>query len=314
MEIDGVNPVITEMPQYTPISEPGLVDEQTPPPALTEEVEAEAVEQEDDGGQAEGVLRLLMEGHFKGVADVRLRINFYEELQALQNQQMAGAAGDEIDGVLEAVDGVLSTLPPAEEPEGSVGEDPEIEEESPDIGQIQQAFADAVDEAKEEFVNSEKPSKTDLVNGLQSAFDSLVLSIRDFFAPAEETGTEEPPQSTGTEPELLVEEVENPDTAEGTGETQEGDEAPPVEPNAEVENLEESEFDVEAFIEELTAAFDGALAALTEALNGVSVLPPLSEPSGNGKAYEKFLSIYNDLYSAGTGGEELNEIEPPVGT
>ena len=30
-----------------------------------------------------GVIRLLQQGHFKGVADVRLRINFFDELSAI---------------------------------------------------------------------------------------------------------------------------------------------------------------------------------------------------------------------------------------
>jgi len=307
MEINGVNPVVTEIPQYTPAVESEPADEQTPPPA--EEVETGVVEQQDDEG-AEGVLRLLMEGHFKGVADVRLRINFYEELQALQNQQMAGAAGEEIDGVVEAVDGVLGTLPPAETPQEGAGE-VLPEEESLDMGQIQQAFADAVNEAKEEFVNSDEPSQTELVSGLQSAFDSLVQSIRDFFAPPAETGTEEAPEETGGEPELVLEEVGNSETGpEGTEGPEGGEDVLPVELVGEGEPVEEPVFDVEAFIEELTAAFNAALAALTEALNGVSVLPPLSEPSGNGRAYEKFLAIYNDLYGVEPAGEKLNAMEP----
>ncbi len=41
---------------------------------------------EASGEGVKGVIRLLQEGHFKGVADVRLRINFHEELQALQGE------------------------------------------------------------------------------------------------------------------------------------------------------------------------------------------------------------------------------------
>jgi len=47
------------------IDEPPVVEE--PPP-------------EEESREARGVIRLLREGHFKGVADVRLRINFIEEL------------------------------------------------------------------------------------------------------------------------------------------------------------------------------------------------------------------------------------------
>lgn len=35
---------------------------------------------EEETQEAKGVFRLLQEGHFNGVADIRLRINFFEEL------------------------------------------------------------------------------------------------------------------------------------------------------------------------------------------------------------------------------------------
>ena len=36
---------------------------------------------QDSSGQSQGALRLMQEGHFKGVADLRLRINFADQLQ-----------------------------------------------------------------------------------------------------------------------------------------------------------------------------------------------------------------------------------------
>lgn len=41
-----------------------------------------------------GVIRNLMAGHFQGVADVRLRINFHDELQALTSPPDAGVDPD----------------------------------------------------------------------------------------------------------------------------------------------------------------------------------------------------------------------------
>ena len=35
---------------------------------------------QDSSGQAQGALRLMQDGHFKGVADLRLRINFADQL------------------------------------------------------------------------------------------------------------------------------------------------------------------------------------------------------------------------------------------
>ena len=52
-------------------------------------------------------------------------------------------------------------------------------------------------------------------------------------------------------------------------------------------------------IEELTPLFDAAANGLKDALSHTSALPELSEPTGNGVAYEKFLNIYNELYGLG---------------
>ena len=49
-------------------------------PAAAKSPTAEPVSFASANGKANGVVRLLQEGHFKGVADVRLRVNFHEQL------------------------------------------------------------------------------------------------------------------------------------------------------------------------------------------------------------------------------------------
>ncbi|MHC4620621.1 MAG: hypothetical protein ACYTEQ_22975 [Planctomycetota bacterium] len=51
--------------------------DQTPEPQPANSQVVEPGGDEADGQR--GVIRLLMDGHFKGVSDVRLRINFYDE-------------------------------------------------------------------------------------------------------------------------------------------------------------------------------------------------------------------------------------------
>jgi hypothetical protein len=48
-------------------------------------------EDHKEGKAPRGVLRLLQEGHFKGVADLRLRINFFDQLAAIGQ----GESGEE---------------------------------------------------------------------------------------------------------------------------------------------------------------------------------------------------------------------------
>ena len=47
------------------------------------------------------MIRLLQAGHFKGVADVRLRINFNDELTAIGDGKTAEAVGQAVPNFLE---------------------------------------------------------------------------------------------------------------------------------------------------------------------------------------------------------------------
>ena len=91
MQIDGVAPpaayalhpeksnradhFVKAIPREIPDKK--AIAESSPAPP---QVENQAVQ---DDEKVKGVIRLLQEGHFKGVADVRLRINFFDELTAL---------------------------------------------------------------------------------------------------------------------------------------------------------------------------------------------------------------------------------------
>jgi len=59
----------------------------------------------------------------------------------------------------------------------------------------------------------------------------------------------------------------------------------------------------------LESSFAAAMEELVNSLNGVQVLPELSEPNGNGVAYEKFLAIYNEMLSAETAEETVLGVE-----
>ena len=87
-------------PRETPVKKE--ITETSPVPP---QVENQAVQ---DDEKAKGVIRLLQEGHFKGVADVRLRINFFDELTALGLVETQGNAAPE--GTSEA----LRNEPPVE--------------------------------------------------------------------------------------------------------------------------------------------------------------------------------------------------------
>ncbi|MFO7957140.1 MAG: hypothetical protein R6X33_08550 [Candidatus Brocadiia bacterium] len=117
----GIQPVERPVGDYPRRSEPppreGAIDELTGEeeaasrpetvealrPASEPEQADQQEEQEAEDGRARGVLRLLREGHFKGVADVRLRINFHEELEAARTTQVGQAADAAVQQLTEEV-------------------------------------------------------------------------------------------------------------------------------------------------------------------------------------------------------------------
>ena len=216
-----------------------------------EEPQEVTTEQPDE--EEQGVLRLLQERHFKGVADIRLRINFQDELAAIEAEQLKNVVSDEINGVFEAVNAgaeLLSQISGTAEGEGE------------NIATLQEQFTQAVTEARDEFLASEEPSKDDLIAGIQAAFEAFVAGLLELYPPAEEEVTE----SNEGEEEANIEE---------SGQEEEGDAA--------------------RYIAELESSFAAAMEGLSNVISGVYVLPELSQPSGNGTAYEKFLAIYNEM-------------------
>lgn len=289
--LHGTDPEVEEVPDQTP--EAGEASEPTPP------ADESSVEQTSEDTETKGVLQNLLEGHFKGVSDVRLRINFFDELAAIEAGQLQAVAEENIDGVLQAVGAIVGTLaaegepteeppvelplePPVElpiEPPGEPPVEPTVEptgELTPellsDVLGLQETFAQTVNQLKDDFLAAETPSIAALDEGIQSAFDAFVAALESALALA-------------------------PDTGDVTAE-----EATPA--------TLESEPGLEGFIVELRAAFDAAMDELIDAFGEVVVLPELSEPSGNGVAYEKFLAIYNGMRGVAPADEASQPVEP----
>jgi hypothetical protein len=202
-------------------------------------------EDDDQGTDAtRGVLRLLQEGHFKGVADVRLRINFFDELKAMEQTQTDEIVGERIDSLLESVTSVLKS-----------GELPETP-----LDAYIDPFEQAIQESKEDFLAAEVRSTSILMSDLESAAETLVLSLTQVLA---STAAEDP----------VAKDVP-----------------------ADVET--DGNIPVSDLITKVRAAFSTAMDDLTKALSGAAILPVLSEPNGNGVAYDKFLSIYHKMQTS----------------
>jgi hypothetical protein len=278
-------------------------------PSVPDPVQAvsEAPETENSAEGQKGVLSLLQEGHFNGVADVRLRINFYDEISAMENEQLKSVADGETDNFINTI----TSFPKFQE----------LNDEG--LPAIIDAF---VADAEKAFLMEENPLIDNLLDNLEAAFKDLIdglnglipETVAEASAPvlAEEivetvidTANEEEPVISVLAEEIPV--VELP--------VEEMPEAPVPEEPITMDELavdvppvvaEDNTTDqIAQLIEDLTSLFDTAVGELKDTLSNTSALPELSEPNGNGVAFEKFLNIYNDLYGIGTAGEPTPSFE-----
>lgn len=237
--------------------------------AKTEAAETSGAVVPEGSGNERGVIRLLQEGHFRGVADVRLRINFADELSAIAQSSTAASAQEEISNVLLAVDVVVEEfLATPDLPEGL----------SAGILELQAAFEESAAELVEVFSGPEGGDATLLIADLQATFEEFLagviglLSAQEVVAPPEE----------GSDTGAISEDV--PEVA------------PAVEPAEEDGEDPQLPEDYQVFVDAIREAFVESLEDFTTALeSAATVLPELSEPNGNGVAYAKFLAIFNEI-------------------
>lgn len=308
MEVNGVVSGITSgvQAQTTSSTEPSVeeVSQEQPQSSETPEV----IEQQEE---LPGVIRNLLEGHFKGVSDARLRINHFEALKAVEQEQLHAVIENHA-GLLEDIGQNLTELLSYTEDQivpqetstdiasASVEETvvPENVEETVASGELTQEQEEIVGDASEKvkgllsFENQPKDTLLTLATDLQSTLTELATSL------------ESPVPSTINETsEVLVYDGEAETVSDDStdGENGEGEtDVPPVDsPSA-------FEIFVSDFVIELNSVFLIELDELTQSLSEFEILPELSEPNGNGSAYEKFLALYNKLW----GSDESNHESP----
>ncbi len=289
MQVDGVN-----VPVAHAYGRTGGLESEEPPeePAVGVTTDpsiinpsSDELESEDDG---QGALELLLAGHFKAVSAMQQAFHFQEELAAMEAEELKAAAEEQIDGVLESVAaGVGPLLGFGEDSVVQAGDAPQTEPTS--AAGIQEMFNQAVGQAKEEFMGAEAPSTDDLVADLNSAFETFTGLLQGLETPVINT----PNQSPGTVDDEEVGEEED------VEEEEEGEESVSLESSY-----------LQSCIANLEVSFAAAMEELISALEGVSVLPPLAEPNGNGRAYDKFLAVYNELWGVEPAGEDSAEAVP----
>jgi hypothetical protein len=144
------------------------IDPESPPKAESPPATAPT-----ESGRAKGVIRLLQEGHFQGVADVRLRINFHDELSRLGPPSTETSTADVVRGFSSGVEEDLAQLTSAL---GGGEEQPATATELID------GFAAAVRALADETAGQPEPDIVTLVGSTQALADAFSTDLRTLLA------------------------------------------------------------------------------------------------------------------------------------
>ena len=120
--------------------------------------------------QEKGVVGLLQEGHFQGVADVRLRINFHEQLQLMMSQKSGEVLQTESRELMIELESKVQ----------SVGEEFQVAEQAADL---LTSFKEQTEGLLGTFEGGDDSSS--VIGGLRDAFADLLASLQT-IAPADE--------------------------------------------------------------------------------------------------------------------------------
>ena len=247
----------------------------------------------DDGGSSDdsgdgGVVDLLQEGHFKGVASARLHINFYEELLSAQTEEQTQALTD---GIAEITTSVASSV------ESLLGSEDLSEEQIQAIGDALSAFIDpaATDDPVIAVASATEGETVESLSSIyKSAFEGLLADLTSILIvtepePADADASAEVPEGDEVNTTSVADGDSTPSVTEGEGEI--------------------TTTDFQALLDSMKELFESEFAALLESLNEINYLSVNTEPEGNGVAFDKFMAIYNDLLS-GEGSNDPGTTEP----
>lgn len=295
----------------------------------------------ESSGRARGVLQHIQEGHFHGTADVRLRINFAEELQGIQGAAASALLGEGLPALQDELNAAIDAFAAS----GELSE-----EQAATLRAAQDAFNTRVG-ALLGGGGGDSTGPTEVFAELRTAFQDFLNAL---VPPQPEEDVAivplDPPVDPVSEATAITAPLVAAKPEEGVAIIRLD---PPVDPVGEAtattaplvasSAAESITTGIAGTASDSTAVSTGVSAAsapvvsgaeptpatdlfagLRETLRGIFektitslqdsvdalALPPLSEPHGNGRAFEKFLAIYNERY--GIGGA-ATPVTPDVG-
>lgn len=212
-----------------------------------------------------GVVGLLQSGHFKGVAAVRLGINFHEQLSGLDREsartrvEAAAASLDEqMAGALEAY------------PEDASEAQVQLASEA------QETFSHAIRTAVEGFRSGDS-GQDDALAGMQTAFDDMLTALEASFA------TTDPATEDSAADDTADALIAATNEAGGGGQAATGD------------VVEDTVAGTDEYLATLGQVFNSFLEGLQSDMDAINAIPEITPPKGNGAAFDKFMAMYREI-------------------
>ncbi|MFT5728376.1 MAG: hypothetical protein ACI8PB_002529 [Desulforhopalus sp.] len=276
--------------------------EQTNTPKPSDSIEAETSSQATSTdqlniGEAKGVIRHLQEGHYQGVAQLRLSIVHAERFQQAASQATVEVLDAEGEQLTTAVrDKIALLYTPLNNPDELDSGAEALA--SLDVEGAIKAFEETVASGKEGS-ESGKPAIETFRDLYSTAFRALIDKLEPVdYQPVNDIAAPVQPVP-GDEDEGNV----------TTDEFAEGDTTQP--PQAATDVAQEQAgitVDLTALEDWFNGVLDSSVEAIQNQVATVSAPPLSSQPAGNGAAYEKFMAVYEEFY--GTTEQQPNSISP----
>jgi cell division septation protein DedD len=241
-----------------------------------------------ESAKTPGVLRLLDSGHFHGVAELRHRIRLFDQLSSTDQIPGQSTLPAQVSDLTTLINTQIDNL---------LGGLDLTAEQADSIASLRQGFASTVTQALAEQGTS--PDLTNLRSVLQGAFGSLLDQVRNTLATTTDPGAVDPPvdgESRGS-----TNSTENPQAVDPTESPDAIDPQETTVPTPQPTTPESADVLADAFAS-LTQTFSDGLNQLSQNLlpSGSGGRDPIASDPGHGRAYQKFLAIYNSLRSGPT--------------
>jgi hypothetical protein len=239
--------------------------------------------------ETKGVINLLQQGHFQGVADVRLRINFNDEITAMEQARKVQVAQEQTSTLTDVINSAIDSFLQTGQADGAAAEA---------ITMALETFNEGMIQAVNGFAEENGSGETEMTSQIQLAFVDLTASLESIAIASTEPEGETP----------VVESSElNPDlpAVSKNAVTQ-----PTIPMSTEtISNDELSSKITDQLLAGLTEIFTTGMQELETALSEIQTLPDISEPRGNGAAFEKFMAIYNQMRGITEAPEKPTAVE-----